>query len=268
MAGKCQYQGKDFSHSQSSYDFKVVRDRCEQDQQGQRMRSRPASADSQSSGTADRDRLRSRRRLPSLPDSGAQSLYSSTFDLDHLPPKGASLFQSLFEATKSGEELAEELRKAETEKVVLREQNQQLQKKCKENSDREEVQELQQQALDRIRGHCDYMLGAYLNISPNRAMEEIKKVKALANLDPSALSSSGDHRSGRDVPRKTNSGKNRQQACTSGTDADIESTSSSTPPSRDGSGSDDMASCKEEESVAHSVAHYKGSSDIGPVHTD
>lgn len=125
------------------------------------------------------------------------------------------------------------------------------------------------------------MRSQYFNIPPKEALKVLKEVEA---LDPNAHGSaahSGDHRSGRDAPRKTNSGKKKQQARTSGTDADAESTSSSSSSyaslqkhhlhkAQDRFHSDDVVSCKEEESVAHNVAHhkFKGSSEVYPVNTD
>ena len=272
MASKRQLQEIGFSHAQSASDFnsKAQRERREQGQQDRQTRRRPAAAlaapHSSNSTSADRDRLRSLPRLPSLPqvDSGAHSLNSSTGDLvqdPDFPSKGDLLIQKFSEAIKFGEESNKRAKKAEAENAVLL----------------KEIQELRQ-ALDGMKGHCEYVRNQYMNIPPKEALNMLEEVEALdpANAHSSAVYN-GDHRSGRDALRKASLGKKKLHAHTSGTDADAESTSSSSSPSlqkhhlhkaQGGFCSDDMVSCKEEESVAHSVAHHKGSSEVYPVNTD
>lgn len=268
-----QYQEKQLSHSQSTYDFnssRVVGDRRERQQQDQQMiRRRPLSAaplPSSSGVSEDRDRLGYLlRRLPSIPqiDSGAHSLTSSMGDLD-LSPTGALLIQGFSEAIKSGEESARDLRKAEAEKNALRDENRQL---------KEQVRVLQQ-ALGRINSHCGNLRRDYLKIPPSEVLNVLEYVETLSVLNSTALLSSaahnGEDRSGRDGSRRASSGKNKQQPRKSGTDADAENTSSSSSPSltkhqsheaQNRIYSDDMASSKEE------VCH-QGSSTVCPVNTD
>ena len=252
--------------SQSTYDFhsssKVAHDQRERELKDQQTRRRPASAASLPSQY---------RQLPQKPwqvDSGAHSPCSSTGDLD-LSPDGEYLVQSFRKAVTSGEKSAKELRKAEAERDALRNEIREL----------EELIKKQQQALDGISKRSVYMYKEYLNTPPNVLLKMLREVEALTKLDLNALSSTAendDHRSrsGRDASMRTNSGKQRQQPRRSGTDADVESTSSSssnesnspehqTHQMQDGFHSDNMQSCKEEGVVPH-----QGTGEIAPVYTD
>ena len=240
------------SQSQSECDLNSKAARGRREQEGQRTKRRPLTAVSPSSTITEfsPDRESLPRKLPSIPrvDSGALSLNSSTGDLAavapecELSPKGASLVQSLLEALKSGEESRKELKSVKADSVALREENRQL-----------------RQALGEIHGLSAALLKEYLNTPPSKAMTVLEEVnsKALAS-------------------KRINSGKRRQPVHNSGTDADAESTSSSSPPTlskhqhhkgEDGFASDDIVSCKEESSV-HTGTHHRGSSEVCPINTD
>ena len=247
--------------SQSTDDFnsasKVAHDRREREQEDQQTRRRTVSAAPLPSP---------HRQLPPDPwqqvDSGAHSLQSSTGDLD-LSPDGELLIQNLKKAVSSGEKSARDLRTVEAERDALRNENRQL-----------------RQALDGINARLVRMCKGYLDIAPNEVLKKLEEMKTSTNLDLNALSSTahnGDHRSrsSRDASTRTNSGKHSQQPRRSGTDADVESISSSSsnesyspkPPNSPGANgfqSDDMQSSKEE----GGIVPHQGTSEIAPVHTD
>ena len=263
-----QFRERQLSQSLSAYDFNSKTVPAMREQEQQQTRRRPLSA-APPSNTTDLPL----RKLPSLPqvDSGAHSLSSSTAELLpalELSPKGASLIQSFSEAIKSGEESVKGLERSKADNAALREENRLL-----------------QQALGAINSLTDQLLKEYLNTPPKAAMDRLKTVKAMAELDPTALNDAdmGDYRSGREAPsRKVTSAKKKPPVHKSGTDADAESTSgsSSSPPtvskhqhhmyqSRNGSGSDDrdIASCKEESSE-HIGTRHRGTSEVCFVNTD
>ena len=189
------------------------------------------------------------RVLPRIHGSNASSSSTESitqeFDLSRT---SASLMQKIGKSIKDYEKRVR--KQCEEENVVLQEENQRL----------ESENRAYQQVLSKINKLIVYMWTQHDDITPRQASKVLKEVEDLTMVSGS----------------RSKSGCDAQKS--SGTDADVESSSSSFSPApnrkhspdmaQDGILSDDMASWKEEESVAGVVTEHKGSGHVSTAYTD